>query len=295
VWKTKEKPGPKKPRGRKAQLPPRVPTSGYIPRLTHRLLRKKTAPSTPENARSVEIDFASPKIMAALGISVTESVGVSAPPEVSLAMSAADQSLALEAWATGDKALSAGLFAEQNIRKEIRELVAMYCFDCEQQLAPKTFRLGLNKFYRRLSALIDDFPTGDAGLDARGTRLPRERNRIILRSALSEALDRELERLGAGGLDIQTILAHLQFLQSAVEHLQNEEKGRGPDGDRSKHKLIVGLARIFEERTGEKPQRSYTLGGGVTGKFANFVNAVNEKIPQPYRISNFDTLIRAVA
>lgn len=32
----------------------------------------------------------------------------------------------------------------------------------------------------------------------------------------------------------------------------------------------------------------------VTGKFANFVKAVNELIPEPYRIKKLDTLMRAV-
>jgi len=163
------------------------------------------------------------------------------------------------------------------------------------------FRPGLNKFHNRLSAFIEDFPSGDADANPRGPWLLRERHRISLRSALSEALDRELERQhteeGAIETDIDIILSSLKTLQSAVEHLQAEEKGRGPDGDRPKHRLILGLARIFEERTGEKPKRSYdpkqTGDDAMTGKFANFIKAVNELIPEPYRIKGLDTLIRA--
>lgn len=134
-------------------------------------------------------------------------------------------------------------------------------------------------------------------------QFPRERDEINLRSALSEALDRELERQqeeeeGKMELDIATIRWVLETLQRAVAGLQAVEKGRGPDGDRSKHQLVRGLAIIFEEYTGEKPKRSYDpfqMGDdAVTGKFANFVKAVNGQIPEPYRIRKLDTLIRAV-
>ena len=176
------------------------------------------------------------------------------------------------------------IFAEKDIDKEIYELVAVYFADCEQQLSPKLFRPGLKKFQKRLDALIEDFPNADAGANAQGPWLPRERDEINLRSALSEALDRELERQheeeGKMELDIATIRSVLETLQSAVAGLQAVEKGRGPDGDRSKHQLVRGLAIIFEEYTGQKPKRSYDpsqMGDdAVTGKFANFVKAVNE-------------------
>ena len=99
-------------------------------------------------------------------------------------------------------------------------------------------------------------------------------------------------------LDIATTRSVLETLQSAVARLQASEKGRGPDGDRSKHQLARGLAIIFQEYTGQKPKRSYDpvqMGDdAVTGKFASFVKAVNELIPEPYRIKKLDTLIRAV-
>jgi hypothetical protein len=164
------------------------------------------------------------------------------------------------------------------------------------------FRTGLKKFQKRLDALIENFPNVDAGANARGPWIPRERDEIGLRSVLSETLDRELERRheeeGTMELDIATIRSVLETLQSAVARLQAVEKGRGPDGDRSKHQLVRGLAAIFGEYTGQKPKRSYDpvpVGDdAVTGKFANFVKAVNGQIPEPYRIKKLDTLIRAV-
>jgi hypothetical protein len=193
------------------------------------------------------------------------------------------------------------IFAETDIHKQIRELVELYCADREHQLSPKVFRSGLEKVKKRLDALIEVFRDTDAGTNAQGPLIPRERAEINLRSALSEALDRELERQHdeeeAREIDMATSRSVFETLQSAVAHLQASEKGRGPDGDRSKQQLVRGLVVIFEEYTGQKPKRSYDpiqIGeDAVTGKFANFVKAVNELIPEPYRIKKLDALIRA--
>jgi hypothetical protein len=221
-----------------------------------------------------------------------------------LELNISEQNLNLDYWAASD----AALFFKDNalrldISNRIREVVAVYLADCKQQLSPKLFRPGLKKFQKRLDALIEDFPNDASGANAQGPWIPRERDEINLRSALSEALDRELERQHdeeeeAMEIDIATIRSVLETLQSAVAGLQASEKGRGPDGDRSKHQLIRGLAVIFEEYTGQKPKRSYDpiqIGkDAVTGKFANFVKAVNDLIPEPYRIKKLDTLVRAV-
>ena len=283
MWKTEKSATPKKPRSRKARLPPRVPTVCRIPRLER-------------------INFDTPEVLATLGITEMSYSDISDPPKISLELNISDQNLNLDYWAASD----AGLFKDNalklNISNRIREVVADYFADRKQQLSPKLFRPGLKKFQKRLDALIEDFPNADAGANARGPWLPRERHKIILRSTLSEALDRELEQQheeeGKMELDIATTGSVLETLQSAVARLQAVEKGRGPDGDRSKHQLVRGLAIIFEESTGQKPKRSYDpsqMGDdAVTGKFANFVKAVNELIPEPYRIKKLDTLIRAV-
>ena len=52
MWKTEKSATPKKPRSRKARLPPRVPTACRIPRLDG-------------------INFATPEVLATLGITET--------------------------------------------------------------------------------------------------------------------------------------------------------------------------------------------------------------------------------
>jgi hypothetical protein len=283
MWKTGQSATPRKPRSRKARLPPRVPTVCRIPRLHG-------------------INFATPEVRAILGITETSYSDIPDPPEISLELDISDQNLNLDYWAASERALSKEIFAEMDIHKQILELVELYCADSEHQLSPNVFRPGLKKFQKRLDALIENFPNADAGANARGPWIPRERDEINLRSVLSEALDRELEQQheeeGKMQLDIATTRSVLETLQSAVARLQAVEKGRGPDGDRSKHQLVRGLAVIFGEYTGQKPKRSYDpsqIGeDAVTGKFANFAKAVNELIPEPYRIKKLDTLIRAV-
>jgi hypothetical protein len=281
VWKIEKSVTPKKPRSRKARLPPRVPTVCRVPRLRG-------------------INFATREVLATLGITETSYSDILDPPDppkISLELNISDQT-----WAASDRAISKEIFAEMDIHKQIFELVELYCADSEHQLSPNVFRPGLKKFQKRLDALIENFPNADAGANARGPWIPRERDEINLRSVLSEALDRELEQQheeeGKMELDIATTRSVLETLQSAVARLQAVERGRGPDGDRSKHQLVRGLAIIFEECTGQKPKRCYDpsqMGDDVvTGKFANFVKAVNELIPEPYRIKKLDTLIRAV-
>jgi hypothetical protein len=285
MWKTEKSATPKKPRSRKARLPPRVPTVSRIPRLHG-------------------INFATPEILATLGITETSYSDISDPLDpfkISPELNISDQNLNLDYWAASDRALSKEIFAEKDIDKEIYELVAIYWAACEQQLPPKLFRPGLKKFQKRLDVLIEDF-NPDAGANAQGPWLPRERDEINLRSALSEALDRELERQhreeGIMEIDIAIIRSVLDTLQSAVAGLQTVEQGRGPDGDRPKHELIDGLGKIFEERTGLKPRRSHNSSqegdDAVTGKFAAFVKAVNKSIPHPYKITGLDNLIRAM-
>ena len=281
MWKTAKSTTPKKPRSRKARLPPRVPTARRIPRLDG-------------------INFATQEVLATLGITETSCGDIpdpTDPPKISLEVNISSQNLDLDYWTASDAGLAKQNAVELDINNRIRESVADYLAACGQQLMPKLFRAGLKKFQKRLDGLIEDFPTADAGANARGSWLPRERHKITLRSTLSEALDRELERQREK-TDLATIRSVLETLQSAVAGLQAAEKGRGPDGDRPKHELIDGLGKIFEERTRLKPRRSHNSSqegdDAVTGKFAAFVQAVNKSIPHPYKITGLDNLIRAM-
>ena len=283
MWKTEKSATPKKPRSRKARLPPRVPTVCRIPRLEG-------------------INFDTPEVLATLGITEMSYSDISDPSKISLELSISDQNLNLDYWAASDAALFKENALKLNINNGIQEIVAIYWTACEQQLPPKLFRPGLKKFQKRLDALIEDF-NPDAGENAQGPWLPRARHKITLRSTLSEALDRELERQHREEtmmkIDITTIRLVLETLQSAVAGLQAAEKGRGPDGDRPKHELIDGLGKIFEERTRLKPRCSHNSSqegaDAVTGKFAAFVKAVNKSIPHPHKITGLDNLIRAMA
>jgi hypothetical protein len=267
MWKTEKFATPKKPRSRKARLPPRVPTVCRIPRLDG-------------------INFATPEVLATLDITEMSYSDISDPPDppkISLELNISDQNLNLDYWAVSDAALFKENALKLDINNGIQEIMAIYWAACEQQLPPKLFRPGLKKFQKRLDALIEDFKP-DAGANAQGPWLPRARHKITLRSTLSEALDRELERQhGEEGM---------------ISGLQAVEKGRGPDGDRPKHELIDGLGKIFEERTRLKPRRSHNSSqegdDAVTGKFAAFVKAVNKSIPRPYKITGLDNLIRAM-
>jgi hypothetical protein len=76
--------------------------------------------------------------------------------------------------------------------------------------------------------------------------------------------------------DLPMIRRRLLCLRNAAERIRVDESGAGPPADRTASTLVRGLACIFHERTGKRPS-AYS-----DGRFARFVWAVNELIPEDF-------------
>jgi hypothetical protein len=158
---------------------------------------------------------------------------------------------------------------ELSIHNEIREIVADYIADRHSRVPPKEFREALRVFEKSLDIFLYKFPK--AG------------------SALAEALNQELDRADdSNAPDLAAIRDGLDVLRSTVKHLAEAERGAGTDAHREGHLLIEGLANIYEKYSGKKPSKK------VDGPFGRFVEAVNEKIPERYRLTGLEHLLRMV-
>jgi hypothetical protein len=173
------------------------------------------------------------------------------------------------------------IFSELDVNNQIREVVADYCADEAQQVTPKNFRARMRTFDRALETFLTKFPEPD--------------------DSLTEALDRELNILEhEAAPDTEYIRGGLDQLLEALKRLAIEEGGPGKDSNRAKHLLTRGLARIFEDHTGMKANSSFyidqTYEGdrAVRGPFADFVKAVNQSIPDRYRLVGLETLFRSL-
>jgi hypothetical protein len=107
---------------------------------------------------------------------------------------------------------------------------------------------------------------------------------------MAEALDRELDELDKEEApDLEYIRAGLSALREATRRILAAERGAGPPADRIGLTLVRGLARVFGECTGKPASPS------PNSRFAQFVAAINELIPKPFRLERFESMIAAAA
>jgi hypothetical protein len=245
--------------GSKANLSPRVPVARKIPRL--RKFVEKERPGGKKRREWVHRDFATPDVVKAL------KAGGWNPP-VSKHIDAAEKTIeACELpGETGRRVLVRQddfdeIITEHDLSNDIRHVVADYVSKAVCQVEPKEFRLGAKKFHKWIAGAKAAFPAPG--------------------SALAEALNSETEKLDEDVPDIEHFRRRVRAYCEASECLLADEAGRGPDADRAKHELFLGLARIWEERTGRRPTRMHEC-----GPFFEFLTAVNEQIPRRLRLTD---------
>lgn len=221
----------------------------------HKAKHPPRVPAYRRIPRLSNVDFGTQKILQALDLTETDQNG-------------ADES---------DANIYRGVTGEHDVHKNIREVVAVYCADKAQQIAPAKFRSELRKFHHRLETVVRRFPAAH--------------------SVLTEALDRQLDLTcdepspdQADLHYVEDVRRALGKLLTATEQLREAEGGAGRDGDRAKHQLIRGLSVIFEDHTKEKAKSKFWIDqsrigdDAVRGPFPDFVKAVNDSIPRSYRI-----------
>jgi hypothetical protein len=205
-------------RGKKSKLPPRIPGTRKIPRLSG-------------------IDFASKQIVEALSPS-----------------NAAEQECILD---------------ELNIHNEIRNLVGFYIADRRNKMPPAEFR----KQIRELRKSLENF----------------SKRLSAANSAVIEALNQELSRAGYEQIqDGETLLLSFKLLHEALASIDKAESGAGIRANREGHLLLEGLARFYEDSTGKKPSKK------MESRFGRFVQAVNDQIPERFKLTGLEHLLRMV-
>jgi hypothetical protein len=157
------------------------------------------------------------------------------------------------------------------IHNHIREIVSCYISDragaLRNDVASAKIRKMVAKLERNVGDIIRQLP------DESESALSAD-DRVIM-----EAIDRELDAIDCDEApDLASIRVVLQALQNAAKRIRNDESGAGRPADRIAHNLVLGLRKIFEERTNKIATAS------PNGQFARFVIAVNKHIPKGYKL-----------
>jgi hypothetical protein len=161
------------------------------------------------------------------------------------------------------------VLVELTIGNEIREIVADYIADRCSRVPPKEFRGAIRAFQKALDIFLDKFPGAD--------------------SALAEALNQQLDQADDTSTPhLAAIRDGLGILRTAVEALAKAESGAGTDAHREGHLLVKGLANIYEKYRRKKPSKK------IDGPFGHFVEKVNEQIPEAYRLTGLEHLLRTM-
>src|SRR5262249_18449205 len=135
-------------------------------------------------------------------------------------------------------------------------------------------------------------------LDAAFTELLRKfpDSRSLTYDAISHELAVSAE---AESLDLRSLKDDLTKVLTAIRAIRASEGGKGRDAQRAGHKLTTDLMDIFQRVTHQRPGRGgkdHTREGdeAITGRFARFMNVVNNQIPDDFKLGDIDNLIRQV-
>jgi hypothetical protein len=185
-----------------------------------------------------------------------------------------------------DKGEDAYLFdeiiREKAIHEEIAWVVRVYISAMAFAINPNDFRLAIGDFCSALEKLMREIATKgrlieipikhELRLQERDPEPPSTPNR----------------------LDFDLLHVDLGKLLTATKAIIASEGGPGRDANRPAHKLLTDLAEIYERRTGRKISRgnSATEKDVKTTPFGRFVEAVNARIPDGFKLPNVDNLIR---
>jgi hypothetical protein len=161
------------------------------------------------------------------------------------------------------------VFIELDINNEIRDIVGDYMGDRCSRIPPKEFRQQIRAFKKALDAFFTKFPDLDG--------------------AVAEALNRELDQVDVEQApDLAIIRDILDVLLGAVVSVDKRESGAGTDANREAHLLVEGLASIYKKHTGKRPSKK------IDGPFGRFVKAVNEHIPERFKLNGLVHLLRGM-
>jgi hypothetical protein len=221
--------------GRKANLSPRVPAARKHPRPGKWVVEE--LPDGKKRRVWVHRNFATDAVVKALEAGGWKRPVSNAVKETIIEVTDFDE---LNSAAAEDAVMAAAThdvyedMALHELNNDITHVVADYISDARYQLPPKKFRPGAKAFHKVLKVAAAKFPSAE--------------------SALAEALNLKLEKIDHEDVpDIGLCRVVLRTLLEASEHIQADEAGSGADADRAKHLFGKGLARIYEERTGQRP------------------------------------------
>lgn len=180
--------------------------------------------------------------------------------------------------------------------KNIGISISFYISNKDAEVDLPWFRSELRKFKQAIDGFMKSIPArnspiGEAIWARWEITSPKER------IAITEEWPEYVLDPSSLDLDSDDLLHIIVPFAVMTAELLEEESGRGPDGDRAARELVRRLARNFEECTGRSARLTMNPYAGpgedpVSGPFGRFMKAINEGLPDGFKLGNLEHLIR---
>jgi len=182
----------------------------------------------------------------------------------------------------------------QDIENEIAWAARFYVSDVAFSVPPPEFRHDLLKFKAALEALVSAFPPRDSAV-AEATRLSWEGQDEASRTDITGKYPDMVPNPWELGLHVDELERIIKPFVAITAELDEEERGRGRNGNRAANHFVDTLGSIFESATGRLPRRVYSNydADPVAGPFGEFLRAVDDVLPSGFKFGDLDHLIRA--
>jgi hypothetical protein len=182
-----------------------------------------------------------------------------------------------------DRDLFAEITQKKQIHEEIAQAVSSYISALGFAMRPVEFRRAIKRYSSALKNIKDEIATTGHSVY------------VAIKDEL-RSMDGEVGGL-YDRLDLTSLTADLDKLLAATNAIVDAESGGGRDAKRAAYELMTALANIFESYTGK--QRSRGNAGirqegeeVMTTPFGRFVAAVNDRIPDGFKLTGLDNLVR---
>jgi hypothetical protein len=181
-----------------------------------------------------------------------------------------------------DSDLFKEIIQKKQIHDAIAQAVSSYMSALRFAMRPAEFRRAIKRYSSGLEDLKDEITTTG--------------------HFVYVAIKEELRSIDGdvGGLyhrlDFTSLTADLDKLLAAINAIVDSERGVGREPNRAAYNLITALANIFESLTGKQRSRGTAINQKgeevIASPFGRFVTAVNDRIPDGYKVTGLDNLIR---
>jgi hypothetical protein len=193
---------------------------------------------------------------------------------------------------------------ERGVVSSIVRAINDYLWVLKHAVPPNQFRRELKEFAAALKTFIRQIPPPNSAVRAAIDPIIQKKIMAQFPSLPDDPMQQFLTIIDNTQLAddgrLYNLAIGLRTALSATEEVRKAEGGPGRDANRAGHRLVGSLASIYEDATGKRPSRALNQvakdegKNPVAGPFGPFVKAVNEQIPEAFRLKDIDGVIRSL-